>query len=47
MFDETYGYSSWDAVGNPLRETVTGLLAEAADTRSTHGQEVQGMVDSR
>lgn len=28
LFDETYGYSPWDAVGNPFRETVTGFLAD-------------------
>jgi hypothetical protein len=30
LFDETYGYSAWDAVGNPLREKLTEYLTEAA-----------------
>lgn len=29
-FDETYGYSAWDAVGQPLREALAGHLAAAA-----------------
>lgn len=28
LFDETYGYSAWDAVGNPLRETLVAYLTE-------------------
>jgi hypothetical protein len=28
-FDETFGYSAWDAVGNSLREALAGSLAEA------------------
>jgi hypothetical protein len=30
FFDGTFGYSAWDAVGNPLREALSGYLAEAA-----------------
>lgn len=28
-FDETYGYSPWDEAGHPLREALSGYLAEA------------------
>ncbi len=28
IFDETYGFSAWDAVGNPLREAIAGMLVE-------------------
>lgn len=28
-FDETFGFSAWDAVGNSLREALAGSLAEA------------------
>ncbi len=28
-FDETFGYSAWDAAGNSLREALAGSLAEA------------------
>jgi hypothetical protein len=28
-FDATYGYSAWDAAGQPLREALAGSLAEA------------------
>jgi hypothetical protein len=31
IFDETYGYSAWDAVGNPMRETLSAYLVENAD----------------
>lgn len=41
LFDETYGYSAWDAVGNPLRETVTGFLTETAEGRSAQGREAK------
>lgn len=38
LFDETYGYSAWDAVGNPMREMISGYLVEsvekAADARA-------------
>jgi hypothetical protein len=38
LFDETYGYSAWDAVGNPMREMISGYLVEsvekAADVRA-------------
>ncbi|GEM_PF-4102018 len=38
VFDETYGYSAWDAVGNPMREMLSEYLVEsvekAADVRS-------------
>ncbi|HKP97180.1 MAG TPA: hypothetical protein VJ385_15630 [Fibrobacteria bacterium] len=35
MFDETYGYSAWDAVGNPMREMLSEYLVEkAADARA-------------
>ena len=41
LFDETYGYSAWDAVGHPMRETLTAWLADqsarsavAASTRA-------------
>ena len=39
VFDETFGYSAWDAVGNPMRDMLSGYLAErtspAAETRTT------------
>lgn len=31
LFDETYGYSAWDAVGNPMREMISGYLVESAE----------------
>lgn len=35
VFDETYGYAAWDAVGGPLREALSSYLAEAeSGTRS-------------
>jgi hypothetical protein len=38
LFDETYGYSAWDSVGNPMREMISGYLVEsvenAADVRA-------------
>ena len=41
LFDETYGYSAWDSVGNPMREMISGYLVEsvasgekAADARA-------------
>lgn len=47
MFDETYGYSAWDAVGNPLRETLMAYLAgRTADLPIALGVEVQGRSDS-
>ncbi|MEO7425429.1 MAG: hypothetical protein ABI036_09595 [Fibrobacteria bacterium] len=39
MFDETFGYSAWDSVGNPLRETLSEYLelneANGANARTT------------
>lgn len=32
LFDETYGYSAWDAVGNPMREMISGYLVESGET---------------
>lgn len=32
LFDETYGYSAWDAVGNPMREMISGYLVESVDS---------------
>lgn len=32
LFDETYGYSAWDSVGNPMREVISGYLVESAET---------------
>lgn len=35
VFDETYGYSAWDAVGNPMRETLSEYLSgKSADARA-------------
>ncbi|MDB5049558.1 MAG: hypothetical protein JWO30_2629 [Fibrobacteres bacterium] len=35
VFDETYGYSAWDSVGNPMREMVSDYLAgKAADAHT-------------
>jgi hypothetical protein len=31
IFDETYGYSAWDAVGNPMREMLSAYLVENGD----------------
>jgi hypothetical protein len=31
LFDETYGYSAWDSVGNPMRETISGYLIESVE----------------
>ncbi len=27
LFDETFGYSAWDAVGNPMRDLLSGFLS--------------------
>ncbi len=35
LFEKTYGYSAWDAVGEPLRQTLVGYLAEMS--REAHG----------
>src|SRR5687768_3608180 len=32
QFDETYGYSAWDAVGNPMREMISGYLVESGES---------------
>jgi hypothetical protein len=35
VFDETYGYSAWDSVGNPMREMLSEYLVEkASDVRA-------------
>ncbi|MDQ3003533.1 MAG: hypothetical protein M3Y08_20030 [Fibrobacterota bacterium] len=35
IFDETYGYSAWDSVGNPMREMLSEyLVAKASDARA-------------
>ena len=35
VFDGTFGYSAWDSVGNPLRESLGEYLeTRAADARS-------------
>ncbi|MDB5106711.1 MAG: hypothetical protein JWP91_4400 [Fibrobacteres bacterium] len=35
VFDETYGYSAWDAVGNPMRDRISEYLVDkASDVRA-------------
>jgi hypothetical protein len=47
-FDETYGYSSWDAVGHPLREALISYLAAGPlEARLGRGQEINEVTDSR
>ena len=33
LFDETFGYSAWDTIGNPLRDTLISFLSETGNER--------------